>query len=121
MKKLVLLFILFSLHSVKAQENNSIIGKWVDADKKTSVVDFFENKTANLSMMGKVIPINEYKTDNSKNPIWVDFTIKIGSQSITLFGLAEFIDANTIKWEVFPMGAERQTAFTGKNSILKKQ
>ena len=126
MKKLVLLFLLFSLHAVQAQQNDkSLLGKWIGEDKsKVVVVEFTENKTATLLMMGSPIPV-EYKADYSKNPIWVDFTIKNMGQTMNLFGLVEFIDAKTIKWEVFPMGAERQTAFTLKKdsstTILTKQ
>lgn len=127
MKKLILLFIFFSLHAVHAQQNDkSLIGKWVGEDKKkVVVVEFSENKTATLLMMGNPIPISEYKIDDSKNPIQVDFIIKNSGQTMTLFGLVEFIDAKTIKWEVFPMGSERHTAFTLKKdsstTILEKQ
>lgn len=126
MKKLVLLFLLFSLHVVQAQQNDkSLIGKWIGEDKKkVVVVEFSENKTGTLLMMGTPIPV-EYKVDYTKNPIWIDFTIKNMGQIMTLFGLVEFIDPKTIKWEVFPMGSERQTAFTLKKdsstTILTKR
>ncbi|MES2574458.1 MAG: hypothetical protein V4572_05920 [Bacteroidota bacterium] len=127
MKKLVLLFLLFSLPAVHAQQNdNSLVGKWVGEDKsKVVVVEFSENKTATVLLMGNPIPINEYKVDDSKNPIWVDFIISNSGQTMTLFGLVEFIDPKTIKWEVFPMGSERQTTFTLKKdsstTILTKR
>lgn len=120
MKKLLLVFVLFSLFSVSAQnKENSLIGKWTG--KETGIVEFFDNKTARLSMMGKVIPIDEYKIDNSKNPIWADFIIKSSGQTMTFFAIIEFIDSNTIKWELFPMGSERNTTFSNKSIILKKQ
>lgn len=128
MKKLLILIVLFSVHSVNAQQkNNSIIGKWIGTDERseTGGIEFLNNKTAKLLMMGKEIPITEYKVDYSKNPIWVDLIVKRNGQTMTLFGLIEFIDSNTIRWEVFPMANKRPITFSGKNEstsiILKRK
>lgn len=128
MKKLLILIILFSLQSINAQQKaNSIIGKWIGTDERseTGGIEFSNNKTAKLLMMGKEMPITEYKVDYSKNPIWIDFIIKRNRQTMTLFGLLEFLDSNTIKWEVFPMADKRPISFSGKSGntaiILKRQ
>lgn len=128
MKKLLILIFLFSIHLVNAQQkNNTIIGKWIGKDEKseTGGIQFSNNKTAKLLMMGKEMPITEYKVDYSKNPIWVDLIVKRNGKVMTLFGLIEFIDLNTIKWEVFPMANKRPTLFSGKSEntsiILKRQ
>lgn len=128
MKKLLILMILFSIHSVNAQQkNNSIIGKWIGTDEsnETGGIEFSNNKTAKLLMMGKEMPITEYKVDYSKNPIWVDLIVKRNGQTMTLFVLIEFIDPNTIRWEVFPMANKRPITFSGKSEttsiILKRQ
>ena len=128
MKKLLILMILFSIHSVNAQQkNNSIIGKWIGTDERseTGGIEFSNNNTAKLLMMGKEMPITEYKVDYSKNPIWVDLIVKKNGQTMTLFGLIEFIDPNTIRWEVFPMANKRPITFSGKSEttsiILKRQ
>lgn len=120
--------ILFSIHSVNAQQkNNSIIGKWIGTDEsnETGGIEFSNNKTAKLLMMGKEMPITEYKVDYSKNPIWVDLIVKRNGQTMTLFVLIEFIDPNTIRWEVFPMANKRPITFSGKSEttsiILKRQ
>ncbi|MES2239362.1 MAG: hypothetical protein V4497_03800 [Bacteroidota bacterium] len=128
MKKILIIIILFSLHLAHAQKrNNSIIGKWIGTDERseTGGIEFLNNKTAKLLMMGKEMPITEYKVDYSKNPVWIDFIIKRNGQTMTLYGLLEFIDSNTIKWEVFPMVNKRPKSFSGKTQntsiILKRQ
>ena len=128
MKKLLILIFLFSLQSINAQQkNNSIIGKWIGTDERSEAggIEFSINKTAKLLMMGKEMPITEYKVDYSKSPIWVDLILKRNGQTMTLFGLIEFIDSNTIRWEVSPMANKRPITFSGKSEntsiILKKQ
>jgi hypothetical protein len=128
MKKLLILIIFFTIHSANAQQNNnSIIGKWIGQDERSESggIEFSINKTAKLLMMGKEMPITAYKVDYSKNPIWIDLIIKRNGQMMTLFGLLEFVDSNTIRWEVFPMANKRPTTFSGKSEntsiILKRQ
>jgi hypothetical protein len=128
MKKLLILIVFFTIHSAIAQQNNnSIIGKWIGQDERneTGGIEFLKNKTAKFLMMGKEMPISDYKVDNSKNPIWVDLIVKKNGQIMTLYGLIEFIDSNTIRWEVFPMANKRPIAFSGKSGntsiILKRK
>ena len=128
MKKILLLFIFFSLHFVNAQQNkNSLIGKWigVSGENVTGGIEFSINKTAKLLIKDKELSVKEYEVDYSKNPIWVDLIVEKNGQTFTLFGLAEFVDAKTIKWEIFPTRNKR-ISFTGTDKyyntvILKKQ
>ena len=68
-------------------------------------------------MMNEKIPVSEYKVDYSKNPIWVDLIgkNKKNGQIMALFGLIEFVDSTTIKWEVFPTEEKRPEKFSEKN------
>lgn len=128
MKKLLILIILFSIHTVNAQQNkNSLIGKWIGVswENVSGGIEFSINKTAKLLIKDKELSVKEYKIDYSKNPIWVDLIVEKNGQTFTLFGLAEFVDAKTIKWEIFPTRNKR-LSFTGTGKyyntvILKKQ
>lgn len=118
-KKLILLLIICAFNFINAQEKtNSIIGKWIGVDERneSGVIEFLDNGKAKLSVMGREMPAGEYKTDFSKNPIWINITIKNKGKSMILYGLAKFIDKDTIKWEVFPM-LDKQPKDFSKNSI----
>jgi hypothetical protein len=128
MRHFTVLILIFSASlAFGQQKNNSIIGKWTGTDDKnqTGGIEFLSNGTAKLIVMEQEMPINEYKVDYSKDPIWIDLIVKNNDQARTLFGLITFIDSTTIKWEVFPVPTDnRPSKFTDNSDttvILKKQ
>jgi hypothetical protein len=124
----ILFLICFSLNAFGQQNDKSVVGKWIGTDEKnqTGGIQFLDDGTATLLMMGQEMPISEYKVDYSKDPIWIDLIVKNNGQTRTLYGLISFIDSTTIKWEVFPMANNsRPEKFSEETSdtavILKKQ
>jgi hypothetical protein len=124
----ILLLICFSSYSFGQQNDKSVVGKWIGTDEKnqTGGIQFLNDGTAKLLMMGQEMPISKYKVDYSKDPIWIDLIVTNNSQTRTLYGLIAFIDSTTIKWEVFPMANNsRPVKFSEKTIdtaiILKKQ
>lgn len=129
MRYFVILFLIcFSSYAFGQQNDKSVVGKWIGTDEKnqTGGIQFLNDGTAKLLMMGQEMPITEYKVDYSKDPIWIDLIMKNKGQTRTLYGLIAFIDSTTIKWEVFPMANNsRPVKFSEKTTdtavILKKQ
>lgn len=121
-----MMFLVFS--TINAQsKSKSLLGKWQGTDERSQsgAIEFLADGTAKVMIMGMQIPINEYKADDSKDPIQIMLTVKRNGQTMHLYGLMKFVDADTIKWEVFPM-AQQQPATFSENSkdtsvILKRQ
>lgn len=127
-RKILILLMIGTFSIVQAQQkSNSIIGKWKGTDERTEKggIEFLKDGTAKIVMMGQPFPVNEYKVDSSKNPIWITLIVKRNGQTMTLYGLIKFIDSDTIKWEVFPMAQKQPIAFsenaTDTSVILKRQ
>lgn len=66
--------------------------------------------------------------DESKSPVWLDFTIKRRDMSMVIPALIEFINENTIRIEQFTPGGEHSTQFSSKGEfsfrnqhVLKRQ
>ena len=128
MKQLILLLMISVFTITQAQKKeNSIVGKWKGTDSRTENggIEFMSDGSAKIMMMGQALPVNEYKVNKSKDPIWITLLIKRNGQAMTLYGLMKFIDANTIKWEVFPMAQKQPSAFSENAAdtsvILKRQ
>lgn len=58
----------------------------------------------------------DYKLDMTKDPYWIDFTMKRGGQSMKLPGLLKIKHKDTIWIEQFPPYSKHPTAFS-KDSI----
>jgi hypothetical protein len=128
LKRILLLLMIGAFTMVQAQEKqNSIIGKWKGTDARTEkgAIEFLKDGTAKVMMMGQQLPINEYKVDTTKNPMPISLLVKRGGQEMTLYGLMKFIDADTVKWEVFPMAQKQPTEFSTNaadtSAILKRE
>ena len=50
-------------------------------------------------MNGRKVGDGTYVIDFTKQPMWLDVTIKQGKHTVTLKQILEFIDDNTIRWQ----------------------
>ena len=99
MKKLLLLAAaLFAYNAIQAQNRSlkDIIGKWQMPGNFGSM-EFIDSTSVITTMHGRRVGDGIYVIDFSKQPMWLDVTIKQGKQTITLKQILEFIDDNTIR------------------------
>ena len=117
---------LFAFNLVSSQtKGNTIIGKWIGTDEKnqTAGVEFLQNGKAKLLFYGQEMPF-DYKVNYEKDPISIVLTAKPKDKVLTMYGLIKFINADTMKWELFPMTDKQPNAFSknpvGTSVILKR-
>lgn len=78
---------------------------------------FKESGSVIFDQGGASVFISSFELDESKNPIWLDFTIKQGGRSIIIPSLLEFIDENAIKIEQFTPGINHPLKFSKKEDF----
>ena len=66
-------------------------------------------------MYGKEMPF-DYKVNYEKDPVNISLIAKPKGKTLTMYGLIKFIDADTIKWELFPM-VDKQPSVFSKNAV----
>jgi len=127
-KNAAILILLLAFTAINAQnKGKSLLGKWQGTDERSQAgaIEFLADGKAKLMVMGMQILIDEYKMDDSRDPIQMLLVVKRNGQAINLYGLIKFIDNDTIKWEVFPMAQQQPTAFSDNakdtSAILKRQ
>jgi hypothetical protein len=92
-------FIIFT-QTVNAQQHtvSDLAGRWESADGTTGSIEFIEGSKAVVSISGLQIPATSYNIDFSKDPAWFDVFV---TPSRPVKGLLQFVDDNTIKWQIF--------------------
>jgi hypothetical protein len=86
-------------HTGYAQHTiTDLAGHWETTDGNTGNVTFVEGSKVVASINGLQFPPTPYTVDFSKDPIWFDVGIMPGK---TVKGLLQFMDDNTIKWQIF--------------------
>lgn len=113
-KHIVILLLFVSSQTFAQHKSCNLIRKWIGTDEKnqTGGIEFRKNGKVKLSMMGNELPEADYEVDYTKKPISTKITAHVKGKTLVLYGLVHFMDANTIKWEVFPMAEKRPTAFS---------
>ena len=109
---------LFAFNLLNAQtKENTIVGKWIGTDerKQTAGIEFLQNNKAKLLLYGQEMPF-DYQVNYEKDPISIILTAKPKDKILTMYGLIKFINADTMKWELFPTADKQPNAFT-KNSV----
>lgn len=123
----VLLGLFFFINGLSAQNGSlNLSGKWEDSQKMISY-EFNPDSTIMFYQNGQGVLISSYTVDTSKDPMWIDFTIKLGNQSMNIMSLLKTIDSNTMWIEQGSSFGEHPTEFSdiktdGKHKIhvLKK-
>ena len=94
-----------------------------DSVKLIDHITFGDSTNVIVNFPGQGIVECTYKADTTKDPIWFDLYIKVANDNKPLKGLVKFIDANTLKWQLF-LGVERPADFveeTKKNTVILKR
>ena len=114
MKKNLVIIIVVVLATIaktgNAQQRSiaDLTGRWESADGITGSIEFVEGAKVVVSINGLQVPATSYTLDFSKDPIWFDVFV---SQSHAVKGLLQFVDDNTIKWQIF-LDSDRPMDFT---------
>jgi hypothetical protein len=117
MKRLLIFtFLIFHVIIASAQENR-IDGKWTGIDEKgDSAVITFKFNTTIMEFGGEVASTFDYKIDYTKDPIWMELIFKNENQKEVINALVRFIDADKIKWELFPYATSIPIKFTSESN-----
>jgi len=107
MKKGFFAFLLFafSLSAFAQHTKKDLIGKWegTDRENEAGALIFKDNGKVDLKLGARLLHDLDYKVDLTKTPASFDIIIKSldRKQQVTLKCLIQFIDNNTIKWQIF--------------------
>jgi hypothetical protein len=97
-----------------------LAGRWVSSEGITGSLEFIEGSKVIANVSGMEVPPTTYILDFSRDPIWFDVFV---AQGRTVKGLLQFIDDDTIKWQVI-LDGDRPNDFTDGPPgpmILKRQ
>ena len=112
MKKNILTFLLLlfsvAMFAQKPHTAKDLIGKWEGKDSKNEVggLTFDKDKKLILSVRHTNSPPMDYIVDFGSNPVKIDLLAisPDGNSRINMKGLLQFVDNNTIKFQIFPTG-----------------
>ena len=110
---LLLSFLFFlSVLTAKAQDGSfELTGVWKNEQMKY-VYHFKSDSSVFFSQSGYSAFINSYTIDTSKSPIWLDFTMKMGSRQQVIPALLEIVSEDEIIIEQFPPFSNHPVEFT---------
>ncbi len=105
---ILFLFILFS-SSIFAQQQTQkdLLGEWKTTIEKNdqAKLTFLANSKLILFTEGQSSPVFNYTADFTKDPILFNLVVKKPNGKTMIWKcVLKFLDKNTIKWQVFPMG-----------------
>lgn len=106
--------LMLSFNGLRAQQRSiaDLTGRWESPDGTTGSIEFIDGGRVIVSISGLQVPATNYVIDFSKDPIWFDVYV---TQNRTVKGLLQFVDDNTIKWQVFP-DTDRPNDFTDSST-----
>ncbi|MBC7904330.1 MAG: hypothetical protein H7Y27_12955 [Gemmatimonadaceae bacterium] len=128
-KSLVAIFafvVIFSIGASAQQRNlRDLIGKWEEVGDKADngSLEFIDSSKVVMSMKGRKLSPSSFSVDFSKTPMPLDMVMVQGDQKRVLKSLIQFVDNDTLKWQVFPAG-DRGTSFTdaaATSVVLKRR
>jgi hypothetical protein len=101
-----LLFALAQLTHGQAMSYKNLLGQWSATDEKdqNGSLEFLDSAKAAMSIMGTPPRTLMYSIDFSKNPAPMDLYRDPSKKGTALKCLIQLVDANTLKWQVFPSG-----------------
>lgn len=98
---IIIVFVITS-HVAFAQHTVSdLAGRWESTDGTIGNVEFMDGSKVVVAINGMQIPAASYSIDFSRSPIWFDVFVATNK---TVKGILEFMDDDTIKWQVFLNG-----------------
>lgn len=130
MKKLNVLFIILAFTLSAFAQTRTIVGKWAafswsekeNVNAKTiEYMEFFKDFTVVIGNEQYNLSPNTYKLNIDQKPQWIDITsVDNFNNKATLFGLMEWIDINTIKFEIFDNNTASHPIRFSNNSFKNK-
>lgn len=112
--RFLLLSVLFFLGclTVEAQSTTfDLTGIWKNEQMRYEY-HFKSDSSVIFSQSGYSAFINSYTIDTSKSPIWLDFTMKMGSREQVIPALLEIVSEDEIIIEQFPPFSNHPVEFT---------
>jgi len=117
MRKYIVTFLLIlgsvSVFAQKPHTAKDLLGKWEGKDSHSEVggLIFLKNNKAVVNARGSYSPAMDYTADFTTSPIKIDLSVQNPNGGrMNLKGLLQFIDNNTIKFQIFP-GSNRPNNF----------
>ena len=110
MRRYIISFLLIlgsvSAFAQKPHSGKDLLGKWEGKDSRSEVggLVFLKNNNAVLTFHGNYSPAMNYTADFTANPVKIDLVVQNPRGRMNIKGLLQFIDNNTIKFQVFPSG-----------------
>lgn len=117
--RLLLLIVLFFVGCVTVSAQNDafdLTGVWKNEQKKYEY-HFKSDSSVIFTQSGMSALINSYTVDTTQSPIWLDFTMKLGSREQVIPALLEIVSEDEIIIEQFPPSYTHPVEFT--NSYTK--
>jgi hypothetical protein len=108
-----------SINANAQHSASDLTGRWETADVSGSI-EFIEGSKVVVNISGLQVPATNYTIDFSKDPVWFDVFI---TSSRAAKGLLQFIDDDTIKWQIF-LNGDRPNDFNDSNNptiVLKRK
>ena len=97
----VVAFVSISQSSSAQHTISDLAGRWESSDGTVGSLEFLDGGKVQASMNGLQIPPTPYTIDFGRSPIWFDVAV---APSKSVKGLIEFIDEDTIKYQIFLSG-----------------
>lgn len=112
MKRYIVSFLLIlgsvSVFAQKPHTTKDLLGKWEGRDSRNEVggLTFRKDNTLLLSVRHTDAPPMKYIVDFSSNPAKIDMVVQNPNNNsrINMMGLLQFVDGNTLKFQIFPNG-----------------
>ena len=112
--RLLLLIVLFFVGCVTVSAQNDafdLTGVWKNEQKKYEY-HFKSDSSVIFTQSGMSAFINSYTVDTTQSPIWLDFTMKLGSRKQIIPALLEIVSEDEIIIEQFPPYYTHPVEFT---------
>ena len=130
MKRHIITFLLIlgsvPVFAQKPHTAKDLLGKWEGKDSRSEVggLIFLKDNKAVVNARGSYSPAMDYKADFTTIPIKIDLSVQNPNGGrMNLKGLLQFIDNNTIKFQIFPGGSRPSNfdpLYTQNIVILKR-
>jgi hypothetical protein len=104
------LLFLFSVSAFAQHTKKDLLGRWEGTDEKniTASLTFLDSTKVVLTTQGSYVPPFNYVVDLTKNPGTIDLIVVTkDGRKITMKGLIQFLNDDTVKWQMFPDGKRR--------------
>jgi hypothetical protein len=97
--------------------HKAIIGEWKGKNGEPAVFVFHSDETATLFMDGRRLEIDQWRLDQTQDPMHLDLEGRVGGRTRTLVGITGFIDDNTLNIKI-GFNGQRPKGFFGRDRII---